>query len=106
MFEIVGIVNTVSRLTLLVRADNSVVTLFVSRLSLLVRTDISVLIVPRLNSLIENHELKKHSIVCINKFYIQLVGGKNLMVVLGIDVLNNSVKEKIGNHVIREVTYN
>ena len=64
------------------------------------------MIVPRLNSLIENHELKKHSIVCINKFYIQLVNGKNLMVVLGIDVLNNSVKEKVGNHVIREVTYN
>lgn len=64
------------------------------------------MLVTLLNPMINNHELKIHSIVRIKKFVIKEVDGMNLMVVLGIDVLDNSVKEKVGNHEIREVNSN
>lgn len=64
------------------------------------------MLVTLLNAMIKNHELKIHNIVRIKTIVVKGVNGKNLMVVLGINVLDNSVKGKVGNHVIREVKSN
>ncbi len=53
----------------------------------------------QLNPMIENNQLKTHNIVRINQFIINGVKGKTLMVVLGLQVLDSGMGEKIGSPV-------
>lgn len=53
----------------------------------------------QLNHLIESKELDTHHIVRIKQFIINGVKGKTLMVVLGLDILDTSVHQKIGSPV-------
>jgi len=51
----------------------------------------------QLNPLIESKELQTHNTVRIKQFMVNGVKGKKLVVVLGLDILDTSVNQKIGS---------
>jgi len=53
----------------------------------------------QLNHLVESKELDTHHVIRITQFMVNAVKGKTLMVVLGLDILDTSINQKIGSPV-------